>query len=126
MEDSGDSIPFHYEVGGVPVPITGLPLSGHRFSAAWESLDAAGVPVVDVEAAREIVRSEVRHERSRRWPASDVELLRAMEIDNSVERARLAAVRARYRDAPADPRIRDAADEAALHALSASEILGDA
>lgn len=73
------------------------------FRDAWR--DRGGSIVHDMPKARDICRDRLRALRQPRLDALDIEYQRADESGNAAEKKRIAALKQRLRDAPADPRI---------------------
>lgn len=70
---------------------------------AWK--DADGRVSHDMPKARELHRNLLRHERARVFPSLDGQWARAMGQGDTAGAAEVEALRQRWRDAPADPRI---------------------
>lgn len=63
---------------------------------------------INMEKAREIRRNQIRQERERLFAQYDKEMLLALESGDDKARARIARIKQRLRDAPADPAIQKA------------------
>ena len=77
---------------------------------------------IDMAKAREIHKTNIRQARSPKLAELDVEFQKALETGAST--ADIVAKKQALRDAPADPSIAAASDEAALKAQWKTDILG--
>ena len=77
---------------------------------------------IDMAKAREIHKTNIRQARSPKLAELDVEFQKALETGAST--ADIVAKKQALRDAPADPGIAAASDEAALKAQWKTDILG--
>ena len=90
------------------------------FRGAWQFNGAA--VEIDMSAARDIHRDNLRAERAPRLAALDVDYMKALET--SGDTAAIAAEKQTLRDVTADARIEAAATPDALKALTLDVLLG--
>ena len=90
------------------------------FRGAWQFNGAA--VEIDMSAARDIHRDNLRAERAPRLAALDVDYMKALET--SGDTAAIAADKQALRDVTADARIEAAATPDALKALTLDVLLG--
>jgi hypothetical protein len=87
------------------------------YRAAW--IDDGNGPIKhDMPRAREAHRERLREQRAPRLAALDTDAIRAIEDDDAPKKALVKAAKQKLRDAPADPRIDNAQNVAALAALT--------
>jgi hypothetical protein len=90
-----------------------LPDTGRTFRDAWRAEGA--VIEVDMAAAREIARQQIRQARVPAFSELDADYMRAQETH--VDQKAIVDAKNKLRDATADPRIDAAADDTALAAV---------
>jgi hypothetical protein len=95
--------------------------SDRTFRGAWSKQGSA--VTIDMPKARDIKRNIVRAEREAELARLDVEFMRALESGNVGEQNRIKAEKQRYRDAPAHPKIEQAATPEALKALRLFDLI---
>ena len=91
------------------------------FRGAW-SFNGDAVEV-DMAAARDIHKENLRQERAPRMEALDVDFMQALEAGNST--TQIATDKQTLRDITDDARIASAADPDALKALDLATLLGE-
>jgi hypothetical protein len=97
-----------------------IPHEHREYRNAW-ALNGAAVHV-DIQKARDVHRDRLRLERIPLLAALDVEFMRAIERGDATVQAEVAARKQALRDAPADARIKNAANAEALKALTLAEL----
>jgi hypothetical protein len=75
--------------------------SDRYFREAWRATD--GGVEIDIEAAKGIQRDKWREARAPKFAALDVELIRAMEQEDTVQLSAIAAKKQELRDVTATP-----------------------
>jgi hypothetical protein len=94
--------------------------SDRTFRDAWEH--GGNTVVHNMAKARTIAQDRVREARGPRFTALDADYIRALEDNDTSKQAQIKAQKAILRNAPADPRIANAADPVALKAAVAAVI----
>lgn len=102
------------------VDVSAIP-SDRTFRNAWER--QANTVNVNMPKAQDIKRDMIRAERAIELARLDVEFMRALENGNVGEQNRIKAEKQRYRDAPDNPKIEQAATPDALKALTLADLI---
>ena len=98
-----------------------MPATGRRFRGAWR-VEGETVINVDMPAAKEIAREEIRRERVPLMHELDVAYARATET--GADTTSIIAAKNVLRDAPDDSRLDAAQDEVAL-AVASDAVIAD-
>lgn len=112
---------IYIDIAGDVRDVASLTLPADRiFRGAWQFEGSA--VVVDMAAAREIHKGNLRRERAPKLVALDVEYMKALEQGGDT--SAIAAQKQALRDVTNDPRIEAAATPDALKALTLSVLVG--
>lgn len=98
------------DLSELPEPANDMPFRG-----AWRT-EGQGV-FVDMPAARNIIRADLRHMRERMWPSLDAAVTAALAKGDQAAAQVAEARRQRARDLPASPQLEEAKTPAELKAL---------
>ena len=114
----------YVQFDGQTVPTAAYPVPEHRsLRNAWVHPGAGSVIIVNMEAAREIVRNDIRNQRSPRWQAADEAWFKAQESADEEAITVAVAHKNKLRDAPASDLITNATTPEILAAITLDIIL---
>ena len=76
------------------------PLGGIKYFRAWQVPEDGSEVTVDMDMAKNILREDIREERTLLWPKIDADWFKAVEAGDEKKQKEVSKMKQKYRDAP--------------------------